>query len=157
MRAGIAFRRAPSALHPGPAGSRPFSYAQLVQPVLDRHCVRCHDGTVGEDKSELRLTGEPFEGFSHSYVSLRGFVRWYEWGGESIRPTVTFPGWMGADASPLWGRLNSTNHPRVTMSDEDRRRLYLWLDANAPFYGTYKAEQQQAQQRGQQVAMPRLQ
>jgi hypothetical protein len=157
MQAGIAFRRAPSALQPGPAGSRPFSYAQLVQPVLDRHCVKCHDGTEGEDKSEWRLTGEPFERFSHSYASLRGFVRWYEWGGETIRPTVTFPGRIGADASPLLGRLNSTHHPPVTLSDEDRRRLYLWLDANAPFYGTYEAEQQQAQQRGKQVAMPRLQ
>ena len=29
-------------LTPGPAGSWPLRFDQLVQPVLDRHCVACH-------------------------------------------------------------------------------------------------------------------
>ena len=38
----------PSKLTPGPTGSWPLKYAELVQPVLDRHCVRCHspEGTA---------------------------------------------------------------------------------------------------------------
>ena len=53
----LAMRRAPSRLEPGPEGSQPFSFPRLVQPVLDRHCVRCHDGQTGSGKSKLVLTG----------------------------------------------------------------------------------------------------
>jgi hypothetical protein len=42
--AGLAGLRAPSEIAPGPDGSRPFNYAILVQPVLDKHCVECHRG-----------------------------------------------------------------------------------------------------------------
>ena len=38
----IAMRRAPSKLAPGPEGSWPMRYDRLVQPVLDRRCVKCH-------------------------------------------------------------------------------------------------------------------
>ena len=58
-REALAFRRAPSVIQPGPDGSQPFGYPRLIQPVLDRHCVRCHDGSTGPDKSPLVLTGEP--------------------------------------------------------------------------------------------------
>ena len=55
-REATAFRRAASTIRPGPDGSLPFGYPRLVQPVLDRHCVRCHDGSTGPDKSNLVLT-----------------------------------------------------------------------------------------------------
>ena len=54
--------RAPSRIVPGPEGSRPFSFPLLVQPVLDRHCVRCHDGEEGPGKSKLALTVQPAQG-----------------------------------------------------------------------------------------------
>jgi hypothetical protein len=38
----LALRREPSKLKPDVDGSNPFSYPRLVQPVLDRHCVKCH-------------------------------------------------------------------------------------------------------------------
>ncbi|MBE3068635.1 MAG: hypothetical protein IMZ66_00200, partial [Planctomycetes bacterium] len=57
-RATLATARPPSVLRPGPDGTRPFGYPRLVQPVLDRHCVSCHDGKEGPDKSPLVLTGE---------------------------------------------------------------------------------------------------
>ena len=34
--------REPSRLRPGPEGTWPLRYDRLVQPVLDKHCVRCH-------------------------------------------------------------------------------------------------------------------
>ncbi len=34
--------REPSKLTPGPDGCWPLRFDQLVQPVLDRHCVSCH-------------------------------------------------------------------------------------------------------------------
>lgn len=38
-----ALGRVPSVIAPGPDGSKPFSYPILVQGVLDRHCVTCHN------------------------------------------------------------------------------------------------------------------
>ena len=120
-----------------------MSYPRLVQPVWDRHCVRCHDGTEGPGKSPPVLTSQPAEGFSRSYVALKPSMRWYEWGGATIEPIATRPGRLGADASPLVAVLNDANHSEnVNLSDQDWRRIFIWLDANAPFYGTYgEAEQ----------------
>ena len=129
-RPALAMRRGPSAIEPGPDGSRPLSYPRLVQPILDRHCVRCHDGSEGEGKSPVLLTGEPLGQFTRSYESLRPFVRWYEWGGKTIYETVTPPGRMGADESPLSALIvDDTHRQSVELPDDERRRLYLWLDA----------------------------
>jgi hypothetical protein len=154
----LALRRGPSRIEPGPDGTRPFSYPRLVQPVLERNCVRCHDGSEGPEKSSLALTGQPAGTFSRSYESLRPYVRWYEWGGASITQVVTHPGRVGADNSPLMDVLvDSTHRGAVKLSEADRRRLCIWLDGNAPFYGTYTAEEQQAQRNARPVAPPHLQ
>lgn len=153
----LAARRPASRLQPGPDGSRPLSYARLVQPVLDRHCVRCHDGGEGPGKSALALTGEPKDNFTQSYESLRRFVRWHEWGDASISQTATRPGHCGTDESPLTRILGDATHAPTGLPDEDRRRLYLWMDANAPFYGVYAQPEQIAQRRGDEVAVPRVQ
>ena len=156
-RTTLALQRGPSRLQSGPDGTQPFNYPRLVQPILNRSCVSCHDGSEGERKSQLVLTGEPVGPFTRSYESLRPFVRWYEWGGASIHQTVTIPGRMGADESPLTAVLDDEVHCAIELSQSDRRRLYLWLDANSPFYGTYAPNEQMAQQKGDRVAMPELQ
>jgi hypothetical protein len=104
------------------------------------------------------LTGEPDHQFTLSYRNLRPYVRWYEWGEQSIRQTVTFPGACGADSSPLVQVLADDNHaPYLAMPAEDLQRIYLWLDANAPFYGTYRDDAQQQQRQGELVPPPNMQ
>jgi hypothetical protein len=154
----LAMRRAPSRIEPGPAGTRPFSFPQLVQGLLDRHCVRCHDGASGPNKSPLVLTGEPAGPFTQSYASLKPFVKWYEWGGASIEPIVTRPGRIGADASSLTEIIADPLHcAHVKLSQSELQRLYIWLDGNVPFYGRYDEQMQLAQQSGQAVEPPTLQ
>jgi hypothetical protein len=153
----LALQRGPSKLQPGPEGTRPISYPRLIQPILDRSCAACHDGSTGEGKSDLVLTGEIAGQFTQSYESLRPFVRVYEWGAGSIHQTVTVPGRMPSDESPLTAILSDETHRQIGFTEADRQRLYLWLDANAPFYGTYSQREQLAQQRGEPVAVPELQ
>ncbi|MGM0488345.1 MAG: NPCBM/NEW2 domain-containing protein, partial [Planctomycetota bacterium] len=62
----------PSAITPGPDGSKPFSYPILVQPVLDSHCVSCHGGEKTE--GDLDLTGTPEGQFTRSYNALAPLV-----------------------------------------------------------------------------------
>ncbi|NQU20135.1 MAG: hypothetical protein HQ567_02550 [Candidatus Nealsonbacteria bacterium] len=153
-----ALRRPASTIEPGPDGTRPWSYPRLVQPVLQQHCVRCHDGSQGPEKSPLVLTGQPAGSFTTSYESLRPHVRWHEWGGQTITPIVTRPGRQGADESPLSRILEDATHREaVKMSDAGRRRINIWLDGNVPFYGTYRADQQRVQQAGGVPTTPILQ
>ena len=153
----LAARRAPSVLEAGPDGTMPLSFPRLVQPVLERHCVRCHDGSAGAGRSQLALTAEPSETFTRSYDNLKKFVRWHEWGGASISQIATRPGHIGADESQLTHTLDDATHAALKIPDEDRRRLFLWLDANAPFYGTYEKAANLAQRLGEAVPVPQVQ
>jgi hypothetical protein len=67
----IAMKRKPSL--PGPqigetTGRRPLYYVADVQPVLDRHCIKCHDEK--KKKGGLDLTGRMTTLFSASYENL---------------------------------------------------------------------------------------
>jgi hypothetical protein len=42
----LAGRQAPAALKPPAWGTVGFSYPKIVQPILDRHCIACHDHTA---------------------------------------------------------------------------------------------------------------
>lgn len=68
----LALRREPS--RPGPqigetTGRRPLHYPTDVQPVLDRHCVKCHGGKK-RTEGGLDLTGRLTTFFSASYENL---------------------------------------------------------------------------------------
>ncbi len=45
-----AFLRKPSAPTPPAWGTGAIDFRHVVQPVLDRHCIRCHDGSTGKDQ-----------------------------------------------------------------------------------------------------------
>ena len=150
----LAMKRTPSIIKPGPQGTRPFSYPQLVQPVIDKHCVSCHDGK----EQKLNLTSQPDGTFTKSYNSLKPYLKWYEWGGETITEIVTRPGRMGADESPLSKILVDDTHSKhVKLSQADRERINIWLDGNVPFYGTYDESAQKAQRMAKTVPPPGLQ
>jgi hypothetical protein len=155
----LAMKRGPTRIEPGPDGTRPFSYVRLVQPILEQHCVKCHDGSTGPEKSKLLLSGDAIEknGFTKSYNALRPYVRWYEWGGASIDQTVTRPGHGGATDSRLTTVIEDANHRPVKLGEAERRRLYIWLDGNVPFYGTYEKPEQEQQRKGLAVAEPKVQ
>ena len=147
-----AARRAPSAITPGPDGSMPWSYARLIQPILDRQCASCHD-----TEAKPRLAGRWAESFTESYAALQPYARWYEWGKNSISVIVSRPGEMPSDLSPLPAILRDANHAAVKLSDDEWRNIYLWLDANGAFYGAYSQPEQLAQRSGEAIPPPALQ
>ncbi|MBT3198825.1 MAG: hypothetical protein HN350_02820 [Phycisphaerales bacterium] len=66
-----ALKRKPSTPGPQPgekSGSKPLYYPVDVQPVLDKHCVKCHSGD--KPKGELDLSGTLTTLFSVSYENL---------------------------------------------------------------------------------------
>jgi hypothetical protein len=147
----LAIRRAPSKIKPAPDGSRPFSYPRLVQPVLDRHCVRCHDG---QEAKRPILTGEPEGAFTKSYNALAPRVSFSAWNqSEQNFEPLTEPLRFGAWGSPL-ARLLAQGHGDVTLTSEELERLYTWMDANALFYGTFDVSEQRKQLAGELIEGP---
>lgn len=144
----LALQEPPARLKPEFEGSNPFSYPRLVQPVLDRNCVKCH-----EEKSDTapNLGREPLQKkWFASYASLAPKFGFYDYK-DSYRTT---PGRFGAHASKLLTLLDK-GHYDVKLSDEDFRRLALWLDCSSMFYGVYEKEGGEAQLRGE-LARPTL-
>lgn len=151
----LAFGQGPSSIDAGNWGGRPFSYTEVVQPVLDQHCVRCHGGEKTE--AELALTGEPAGPFNRSYVSLMTKKDLVPRFAERNQVQMTPPGGeMGALGSRLMKLLRS-GHEDVVLSDEELRRLALWIDLNAIFYGVNLPEDQARMIRGEVVEMPEIQ
>jgi len=151
----MALRRPPSKVDPGTFGGRPFSFVEVVQPVLDEHCLRCHGGDRTE--ATLDLSGEPKDGFTRSYVGLccdKALVPRFEMRNQL---QVTPPGGeIGARGSGLLALIDSDHHG-VKLDEDERQRLGVWIDLNAVFYGTYSPEERGRQFQGERLAMPEIQ
>jgi len=158
-RLALALQRPPSSIRPGPDGSKPLSYPILVQPVLDRHCVRCHNPKRSD--GGIVLTGQPQGHYTVSYNALAPLVRYSAWGGrpgdfrQINSEPLSRPNFFGARGSPLM-HLLLRGHYDVVLSGEDIERLATWMDANALFYGTFNHADQARQQRGLPIAGPDL-
>ncbi len=113
--------RAPSKITPDVDGSNPFNYVRLVQQVLDRQCVECHQA-----KGALDLAGvvEGPYGWTRSYNNLApkyGF--YFHVTNGAILTGVhggarTIPGQFGARAAGLLPYLSEA-HYGVKLSAED--------------------------------------
>ena len=144
LSAPLALRREPSRLKPDVDGSRPFSYPRLVQPVLDRHCVKCHAEHPDEAPN---LAREPIQ--RHWYASYVSLVPKYAFNSYGSGHRTT-PGQFGARASKLLEILDEGHHD-VKLSEEELHRITLWLDCCSVFYGVYEREGGQAQLLGKIV------
>jgi hypothetical protein len=143
-----ALLREPSKLQPDVDGSNPFSYPRLVQPVLDRKCVKCHQQNADDAPN---LAREPL--VRNWYASYGNLVQ--QFGFHNYEDGYrTTPGQFGARASTLY-KLLQNGHYDVQLNHEELHRLTLWLDCTSMFYGVYEKEQGQSQLRGE-VAYPTL-
>ena len=132
-------------------------FPTIVQPVLDKYCVKCHSG--GNPDGGYDLSGDKTRYFSMAYDNLLGRSRSYRQHnmdtGEMLPseaakgdPLVHFfwllktpsavnqPLWTGTHASRLPNYLGA-DHCGKQITPDDRQRIYLWIDANVPYYGTY--------------------
>ena len=143
----LAMRRPPSAPAPDVDGTLPFSYPRLVQPVLDRNCVACHQ--QNREKAP-NLGREPIQRnwFASYHTLVRHAFTDYN---DGYRTT---PGRFGARASRLLEMLDRGHHD-LRLSPEDFHRLTVWMDCASMFYGVFEKEGGEAQLRGE-LAGPTL-
>jgi hypothetical protein len=142
----LAFRRPPSKIQPDVEGSNPFSFPRLVQSVLERKCVTCHEK---EPKAPNLRKGDWKKNPDYRYTSYEN-LREYAFFFGSFRNEYdpwttprTIPGRFGARASKLYEILKQGHHD-VILSKEDLHRITLWLDCNSDFFGSYENTEAQA-------------
>ena len=158
----LAGLRRPVKITPWYGPVRGFSFAREVQPVLDKYCVSCHNGTPTDDGNELcdlraeqgavwaYRHGNPdlvlcrdtpqdelakqYHGlFQPSYIELRKQIRV---GGLESDLHMLPPMEFYADTSRLVQMLKKGHHG-VQLNAEAWDRLITWIDLNAPCHGTW--------------------
>ncbi|UDQ98608.1 RpiB/LacA/LacB family sugar-phosphate isomerase [Lentisphaerota bacterium WC36G] len=169
---GLAFRKAPVTLIPPPWGDiETIGYERFVQPLLDKYCISCHDGSDNKASKKInlkfrdsnrrvrydvKLSDKPL--FAQPYVDLVGGG--VGWGRAKNRKNIagvlvvegyaiqdpeslkTLPAYSHFSAvSQLVKIASSGMHHKVKMSDDELRRLRAWVDCNGPYLGLEEIRQ----------------
>ena len=118
-----------------------MDFPRDVQPVLDKHCVRCHDyaaheGGLGPRAGGVILSGDRGPMFSHSYAALTLRKQFVD--GRNDPVSNLAPRAIGSSASPLLSKLEGGHHD-VIADERDRLTVRLWIDSGASYPGTYGA------------------
>ena len=119
--------RAPEMLKDWYGPEREFNYLQEVQPVFEKHCVRCHDFGQSAGKT-LVLAGDRDLVFNASYIELwrRQLIRVV---GAGPPDTQQARSW-GSHASKLIAALRSNPDCGRTLDREGFERIATWIDLN---------------------------
>ena len=133
----IAARTKPVEITPWHGPARGFSFKRDLQPVLNRYCAGCHDGSKSRDggpKPDLREKEKNgWSNFTPAYLALHPYVR--RPGPESDYHLLT-PLEFHADTSELIQMLQKGHHG-VQLDDEAMDRFVTWIDLNVPDHGTW--------------------
>jgi len=152
----LAAHKKPQALTPWYGPARGFDFEREVQPVLNRYCVSCHDGTrpgvadlrteADGAKAEPRPIGyvprlhpdmlEATQGkltYSPAYDVLIHYIRRV---GVEDDVSLLTPGEYHANTSELIQMLEGGHHG-VVLDTQAWSRLVTWIDLNGPCHGTW--------------------
>lgn len=125
-----ALKRPPSRIEPIPDVPEVFDFTRDIQPILDQHCVTCHN--YEKRSGKLILTGDRGPTYSHAYVSLMsGNLVSHGRDADGNQP----PHSIGSSASPLLKRLAANDN----ISPQELKMFRLWIESGAPYAGTYAA------------------
>ncbi|HUV62289.1 MAG TPA: LamG-like jellyroll fold domain-containing protein [Sedimentisphaerales bacterium] len=122
-----------------------FDFPRDIQPILDRHCVSCHN--AGKRDGGIVLTGHRSTTYSLAYYNLLLHHQiidgaGYRWegiknvGGRPIGNDTPYT--MYSYASPLMDKIEPSHHS-VNLSDHEKTMIRLWIDTSAQYAGTYAA------------------
>jgi len=148
----IASKRRPKSIEPFYGPRRGFSFTREVQPVLDKHCIRCHNretvakgAVASKPKPPFSLTGQPNPDqrakrvWSDAYLALtnKGVVTpRVNWISPQSAPPMLPPYHTGAAKSTLLTMLEK-GHNKAALSREDLDKIACWIDLLVPFCGRY--------------------
>ena len=102
-----------------------------IQPILDRHCVECHN--PDQRDGDVDLCGDHTPAYSTSYWTIvkRQLISDAR-NGHGNRP----PRSIGSSASRLLDYIDGSHH-EVKLTSLERMTLILWIETGATYPGTY--------------------
>lgn len=128
----VASVREPSKITPEVGGVEPVNFYRLVKPLFDAKCVTCHTQN-GKGPRDM------------SYGALEPYAFYYTGGGDNFVPfhggSRSTPGKFGSQYARMGKAMLSQTHVQARadgkFTEEDMRRVTLWLDCNSDEFGTY--------------------
>jgi hypothetical protein len=131
----LASRRAPSRIEPVADSPEVLDFPRDIQPILDRHCVRCHD-TDKPNHGGVFLSGDRGPMFSIAYFNLTARDQLAD--GRNLAKSNYSPRTLGSGGSRLMDKIDGS-HYGTKISDREQTLVRLWLDVGSPYPGTYAA------------------
>ncbi|MHC4177817.1 MAG: HzsA-related protein, partial [Planctomycetota bacterium] len=127
-----ALRRRPSPVEPISDVPQVFDFPRDVQPILDNHCVECHNPDRRDGKVDL--TGDKTARYTISYWTMqtRGLVSDGRNQPRGNRPPHSY----GSATSRLLTLIDGS-HYDAKLSDHEQKMVRLWIETSATYPGTY--------------------
>jgi len=160
----LAMIAGPQKLAPFYGPTRGFSFNREIQPILDRHCVRCHNDRTKRRGPKKDLTDlysgktTPAEHAAFSLLDIpncdsRAGRAWSDaylaltaggnpdkgpvrWLNAQSIPPLLPPYFAGSAKSPLIEMLEK-GHNDVKLSREESEKIACWIDLLVPYCGDY--------------------
>jgi hypothetical protein len=126
------FRRKPTPVEPIADVPEVIDYPRDIQPILDRHCVKCHNPERYEGRVDLTGDKTPMYTISYWTMLTRGLVvdgRNQPFGN---RPPRSY----GSAASRLMKLIDGSHH-EAKLSPQEIKLVRLWIETSATYPGTY--------------------
>ncbi len=135
-----ALQRPPSQIAPIDGVPDVFDFPRDIQPILNQLCVDCHDyertERGGPYAGNVVLSGDHGPMFSHAYFAMT-VQRLFSDNRNDPKSNLA-PRSVGSAASRILKMLDGS-HYDVVADARQRQVLRLWIDAGAPYPGTYAA------------------
>jgi len=129
-------------------GTGYMDFPSMVQPILDRRCVKCHGGEKGIE-ARLDLSGGWTEHFTIGYENLADrretqLTAYLISGIDCMNGTAHWsarlfaPRSHGSAVAPMAKAIASGHKKRIKgLTETERDLLMAWIDSNRLYYGTW--------------------
>lgn len=132
----IAMKRPPSQLQQDEGIPEIFDYVRDIQPIWDKHCVKCHN--YDKYAGDLLLVGDMTASWSVSYHELKK----QRSGNKFLinnKPGYEPNPYSIASGDSILIKTLMKGHKDVKLSETELLKIKRWADAGTTFAGTYAA------------------
>ena len=109
-----------------------FDFPRDIQPILDKHCVKCHNADRREGRVDL--SGDKTAMYTISYWTIR--QRNLVNDARNLPKSNHEPYSYGSVASRLMKLIDGSHHD-AKLSQHEQDMVRLWIESSATYPGTY--------------------
>ncbi len=142
-KSSLASKQTPQSIQEWDGGVRSYTFNLEIQPILDRACIACHNeshersfvgGIYDEGIKGNKFIHTDESPLPMSYLNFHPYVNRQ---GPESNIYVMRPYEYHASTSEIVRILKDGRHHGVELTDEEWRKLYAWIDLNAPYRGLF--------------------